>query len=697
MKIKILKEARRGMPNFGRNTSPRYQRILEKLGYTLGDELGSGQFGAVFSVVRPNGEKAAVKIMSINGVKGGESTVDKEINNYNTVQDARKKSKLVAKHFPKVYESFKESGYGFIVMELLSNKGVKKNLIKDIFQGQEGTVAPTGDAVVQGAYKDVRRRMYSYLTNEKSRNKILDKFLNGAGEETIHRVKQELSHLPFLQIPAFVAGKDDELYSKIKNRASDILLYTAQDAVFANPMEKEENEEEKKRDLKEEFKSNPGLLMFLVRLLEILKEEDLKFYYQNNIGISMGWIDFIRKASPVGIHNRPEVGKEDDYGGSGADIGGAVTESQSIQAAIEELEVITGLAGRDMHDNNVMIRPYTEDIVIVDLGLFKPRAEVVQERKDLTMKIKIKKRTKVNEKKGVPHYTEDGKEWKGKTHKMPDGSLMSGNPHNVDGSGDDGESESLYHLEDLDEKKKRKKSKKRRKTRTPRAAYWWGYGGDYGDSGDAGGDGGGGDGKRDDEKVAEAEGKKNEMINRIVDEELRSVVFKSGLLEHVKTKTPLHENIFRIGSDCYFNTIKQGREFYKIGLYETINEEEKNMLENTELGEWVMIEGERVPLDFPMYVETIDEEKDPPVGKPMRNSSGKKYKVYVRNPKTGNVKKITYGDSKGGLKGNWNDADARSSFAARHNCEDKKDRMSAGYWACRAHKDFGKNVPGRFW
>ena len=382
MKIRILKEARKGMPNFGRNTSPRYQRILEGLGYTLGDELGSGLFGSVFSVVRPNGEKAAVKIMSINGVRGGEATIDKEINNYNTVQNARKKSKLVAKHFPKVYESFKESGYGFIVMELLSNKGVKKNLIKDIFQGQEGTVAPTGDAITQGAYKDVRRRMYSYLTNENSRNKILDKFLNGADEGAIHRVKQELSHLPFLQIPALKGGKDDKLYSKIKNRASDILLYTAQDAVLGEFGE-----------LKEEFKSNPGLLMFLIRLLEILKEEDLTFYYQNNIGISMGWIDFIRKGSPIGIHNRPEAGKE-DLGGSGADIGGSVTESQSIQAAIEELEVITGLAGRDMHDNNAMIRPYTEDIVIVDLGLFKPRTEVVEEKKK--RKKRKKRKSKAN-------------------------------------------------------------------------------------------------------------------------------------------------------------------------------------------------------------------------------------------------------------------------------------------------------------
>ena len=203
-----------------------------------------------------------------------------------------------------------------------------------------------------------------------------------------------------------------------------------------------------------------------------------------------------------------------------------------------------------------------------------------------------------------------------------------------------------------------------------------------------------------------------QQLKKIILEETQSVLFKPGLLEHVKTGTPLHENIFRIGSSCYFNTIEQGRKFYKMGLYEAVNDEERDMLENTNLGEWAMFEGEEVPLDFPMYEETLEEaqaleekkrkkkkkKKDPPIGKPTKNTGGgKKYKVFVRNPKTGKIKKITYGDSKGGLKGNWNSAEARKSFASRHQCAKKKDRTKAGYWACRAHKDFGSNVPGRFW
>jgi hypothetical protein len=134
-----------------------------------------------------------------------------------------------------------------------------------------------------------------------------------------------------------------------------------------------------------------------------------------------------------------------------------------------------------------------------------------------------------------------------------------------------------------------------------------------------------------------------------------------------------------------------------------LDEEDIEIMES-DLGQFGSFAGQQVPLDFPMMIdESLDEakkkkKKDPPIGKPTKNTGGgKKYKVFVRNPKTGKIKKITYGDSKGGLKGNWNNAEARKSFAARHNCKDKKDRTKAGYWACRAHKDFGTNVPGRFW
>jgi|TARA_R110001592_G_scaffold70291_1_gene215382 hypothetical protein len=48
--------------------------------------------------------------------------------------------------------------------------------------------------------------------------------------------------------------------------------------------------------------------------------------------------------------------------------------------------------------------------------------------------------------KGVKHFTKDGKEWKGATHKMPNGSLHTGKTHGKN-------SKPLVHKKDLKKKK----------------------------------------------------------------------------------------------------------------------------------------------------------------------------------------------------------------------------------------------------
>jgi len=196
--------------------------------------------------------------------------------------------------------------------------------------------------------------------------------------------------------------------------------------------------------------------------------------------------------------------------------------------------------------------------------------------------------------------------------------------------------------------------------------------------------------------------KKENLIRRLVREETEKIKFgktlSEGLRFHVDNEIGIADNIYRHGTDRYFSLINETRELWSAGKL-NLSEADVEIMESN-LGEFIEYRGVKVPLDFPMYLEEkkAKKKKDPPVGKPTKNTGGgKKYKVFVRNPKTGRIKKITYGDAKGGLKGNWNNAEARKSFAARHNCADKKDRTKAGYWACRAHKDFGTNVPGRFW
>ena len=82
------------------------------------------------------------------------------------------------------------------------------------------------------------------------------------------------------------------------------------------------------------------------------------------------------------------------------------------------------------------------------------------------------------------------------------------------------------------------------------------------------------------------------------------------------------------------------------------------------------------------------------LNKPKRGGS-KKYYVYVKNPKTDRVKKISFGDVTG-LKTKANNKDRAKSFAARHNCEKKNDKMKAGYWACRLPR-YGLVKGGKWW
>ena len=79
------------------------------------------------------------------------------------------------------------------------------------------------------------------------------------------------------------------------------------------------------------------------------------------------------------------------------------------------------------------------------------------------------------------------------------------------------------------------------------------------------------------------------------------------------------------------------------------------------------------------------------LGKPMRGDV-KKFKVYVKNPQTGNVKKVNFGHGgtsakRAGQKTmriRKSDPARRRSFRARHNCANPGPRTRARYWSCRA-------------
>ena len=228
-------------------------------------------------------------------------------------------------------------------------------------------------------------------------------------------------------------------------------------------------------------------------------------------------------------------------------------------------------------------------------------------------------------------------------------------------------------------------------------------------------------------------------------------ILSENLNYHIKNKLPLTENTFRYGSKAFLDLWAEARALYLREIIH-VNEDDKQILEETNLGNFGLYEGKEVALDLPMLEEaeitnslsfraneiplmklmsrvidnngkdsplykdleaefkkdTIDmgevkdiirdygvyfeyddllnlnevkEKKNPPLGKPKRGGS-KKFYVYVKNPQTKKIKKVSFGDTTG-LSAKINNPKARKAFAARHDCKNKTDKTKASYWSCR--------------
>jgi|TARA_R100000030_G_scaffold99220_1_gene90041 hypothetical protein len=166
---------------------------------------------------------------------------------------------------------------------------------------------------------------------------------------------------------------------------------------------------------------------------------------------------------------------------------------------------------------------------------------------------------------------------------------------------------------------------------------------------------------------------------------IKDIVGLPSLSYHLENDLSLYENVYRYSSDKFIQLFAEARDAWRDG-YIQLNEEDTNLLEETDIGEYGIFEGEKVPLDLPMVDEAEYKGKEVALNKPKRGGP-KKFYVYVKNPKTGNVKKVNFGDS-GNLSVKLNEPGARASFAARHKCAQKKDKTKPGYWSC--------NI-GRYW
>ena len=212
-------------------------------------------------------------------------------------------------------------------------------------------------------------------------------------------------------------------------------------------------------------------------------------------------------------------------------------------------------------------------------------------------------------------------------------------------------------------------------------------------------------------------------------------ILSEGLKYHLDNNKPLTEHLYRAGSEEYFNLFAEARSLYARNILE-FSGDDLHILVETDLGHFSTFEGKKVPLDFPMELtekegvphftkdgkewkgkvhkmpdgslmsgnphdkdgsgpngesEKLSHKEDlkeaeyqgekVDLNKPKRGGS-KKFFVYVKDPKTKKIKKVSFGGTTG-LKAKINDPAARQNFAKRHNCAEKKDKTKAGYWSCR--------------
>ena len=204
---------------------------------------------------------------------------------------------------------------------------------------------------------------------------------------------------------------------------------------------------------------------------------------------------------------------------------------------------------------------------------------------------------------------------------------------------------------------------------------------------------------------------------------LQEIIGLPNLQYHLDNKLTLSECVYRYSSDSFIQLFAEARQAFRDGKI-VLSEQDILLLELTDIGEYGEYEGKKVPLDLPMmdegHYDSIEDEiannefgmdydqlglnekewvdheianlneaeyrgKDVPLNKPKRGGS-KKFYVYTKNKK-GNVIKVSFGGTTG-LNVKIDEPGARSSFAARHQCDKKKDKTKPGYWAC--------NI-GRYW
>jgi hypothetical protein len=185
-------------------------------------------------------------------------------------------------------------------------------------------------------------------------------------------------------------------------------------------------------------------------------------------------------------------------------------------------------------------------------------------------------------------------------------------------------------------------------------------------------------------------------------EEYQAFINSGGNAQKMMAKSWLPKATLHKPSDHPLGRLGMGKGHYideaeysfnvgdKVGMkHATTDDEYRNKYEVMSIGNDGMVDLRNVETGQPAKIQSsklsknIDEAKEGKhvLNKPRRGGS-KKFYVYVRNPKTKKIKKVSFGDTSG-LSAKINNPEARRAFSKRHDCPNKTDKTKASYWSCR--------------
>jgi hypothetical protein len=211
--------------------------------------------------------------------------------------------------------------------------------------------------------------------------------------------------------------------------------------------------------------------------------------------------------------------------------------------------------------------------------------------------------------------------------------------------------------------------------------------------------------KETDKEREEASKKQQELLNAQIKAKLKELENLKKTLQDIKSdkqpqqlSLPMEEDVGNAAGNPAEGSVGQKAVPYSVLDEEELNEEEVEEASGCHEG----LDEAGQPCNLELQYEEVEEEKQcnecrdctmcgllteakykgrkVKLNKPMRGDV-KKFKVFVRDPKTGNVKKVNFGDKKMRIK--KSNPKRRKSFRARHRCANPGPKTKARYWSCR--------------